>query len=553
MANILMATLGESPVVISAMTSMLEWQCSVKLDEIQIIYPNEPNERWIEIGFEMLKEHLEDRRHEITGIPLDFDDVRTEKDCFEFLIMVDGYLEGHDRAGNNVYLSIAGGRKHTSALLALMPQFHTCVKGLYHLHDISAQHLDITIEKLERSTPEFRQAYFQPQSPDRKFRLIKLPSEPLAEPKHLRQWLRQAEQTEGQPPVLNVLPPAGSESLSFWSRLFHNPESPVGTVKVLLSQTAFDEYCAARQRKNGLDVETLDVYLKDMNRLDWYRDHCHHRKRDTEGRYHYVLKKARTSERIFCYFLPQGSSPAQHNMQKVVVTAFTKHNTEKSYERDLKDWVKRGDTVPVKRLSDLPERETVLVAILGETPMVVTQAYALMTNPACHVPPLKVIEIRLVYPEGHAPARKGANLLEKVCSRHRVELKRHGLPIKDLDSDKTITRFTQGLRQTVNRAHAEHPNANVVLLLSGGRKGMSALGFYVAQTQPNPRIQQVYFTTVPDPQKEQMIETNTKNLDSMPPQKQENLLFLKDEELFPENSMATDFTLLSVPVIHLSQ
>ncbi len=548
MANILMATLGESPVVVSAMVSMLENQHNIKLDAIQIIYPNEPNERWIEIGFEMLKEHLENRQYDVIGIPLDFDDARTEAHCLEFLREVDGRLEVHDRMNNDVYLSMAGGRKHTSALLALMPQFHTCIKGLYHLHDISAQNPDITIETLERAPSEFRQAYFQPQSPDQKFRLIKLPSEHLAEFKRLRQWLRQAEQTEGQPRVLDVSPPAES----FWSRLFHDSESPTGAIKVLLSQTAFDQYCAAKQRKNSLDIETLDVYLKDMNRLDWYvGPRLHHVEHDPEGRYHYTLKKVHTSDRVFCYFLPKGSSPSKRNIQEVVVTAFTRHINSKSYEISPQEWVKQADTVPVKSLSDLPERETILVAILGETPMVVTQAYALMTH--CHVPPLKVTEIRLVYPEGHAPARKGAGLLEQACSRHRVALKRHGLPIKDLDSDRTITCFTQGLRQTIKRAHTEHPNANVALLLSGGRKGMSALGFHVAQTHRNPRIQQVYFTTVLDPQKEQTIETSTKNLDSMPPQKQENLLFLQDEELFPENSMTTDFTLLSVPVIHLSQ
>ena len=551
MPNVLMATLGEHPRVISVMVDILERQYNIKLNTVQIIYPSEPNTRWIEIGFEILKEHLETRQCHVEGIPLDFDDARTEEDCFTFLRTINGYLETHTRELKNVYLSLAGGRKHTSALLALMPQFHACVKGLYHLHDADTGTKKLTSEELAEYCPEWQHTYLQAQSLEKNFQLIKLPSAYLVEAQRLRRWLKQAERTADQPSPLPVslLP----DSDLFWRRLFqvHSNEGSTKLISVRLSQTAFDQYCAARQHKNGLNVGILEGYLKNMNRLDWYHDrHIHHSEKDADGRKHYTLKKSGVSERAFCYFLPKNSSPSQGNIQEAVATAFTKHRNETAYEKDLKDWVREADIKPVKRPSDLPGRKTVLVATLGETPMVVTQAYALMIDPTCHVPPLDVVEIHLVYPQGHAPTRNGANMLKTVCSYRDIKLTPHPLRMKDLDSYEAITCFTQGLSQAIDQANRS--DADIALLLSGGRKGMSALGFYVAQTKQEPRIQRVYYTTVLNPHTEQKIETRTKDLGSKPLQQQAQLLFLEDKELFPRGKKTTDLALISVPIVHLA-
>ena len=553
MSNVLIATLGEYPRVISVMVDMLEQQYDIRFSTVQVIYPSETNDRWIEIGFEILKEHLETRQYHVEGIPLYFDDARTEEDCFTFLRTINGCLEIHDRERRDVYLSLAGGRKHTSALLALMPQFHACVKGLYHLHDADTGTKKLTGEELTEHCPEWQRTYLQPQSPEKDFRLIKLPSEYLVEAQHLRRWLKQAERTADQPsPLPVVLPPDGD---LFWRRLFHahSNEGSTKLISVRLSQMAFDQYCAARQHKNGLNVGILEGYLKNMKRLDWYHDrHIHHSEKDADGRKHYTLKKSGVSERVFCYFLPKGSSPSQGNIQEAVATAFTKHRNETAYEKDLKDWAREADIKPVKHPSDLPGRKTVLVATLGETPMVVTQAYALMIDPAYHVPPLDVVEIHLVYPKEHALTRNGANLLKTVCSFRNIKLIPHPLPMKDLDSPETIHYFMQGLSQAVNQADTNQPNADIALLLSGGRKGMSALGFYMAQTKQEPRIQRVYYTTIINPRTEQKIETRTKALRSKPPEQQAQLLFLEDKTLFPKERRTADLALIAVPIIHLA-
>src|SRR5262249_30249951 len=142
-------------------------------------------------------------------IPLPFDDARTEAHSLDFLRLLNGYLQVHEALGNSVYLSLAGGRKHISALMAVLPQFYPCVQGLYHLHDTEANNprRQVTIPQLERMAKEEQQQRLLP--PAERFRLVTLPCQPLTQALALQQWLKQKE-TDDSPPPIPITPAAES-------------------------------------------------------------------------------------------------------------------------------------------------------------------------------------------------------------------------------------------------------------------------------------------------------------------------------------------------------
>src|SRR5437867_2348185 len=127
METVLIATLGEAPIVVPGMINVLRAR-GVTLDRAQILYPDELNERWIPLGYEWLAEALADRLT-VEPAPLPFADAGTEQDCITFLQILRRLLESHQDAGNQVYLSLAGGRKHLAALLAVLAQFYSCVQA----------------------------------------------------------------------------------------------------------------------------------------------------------------------------------------------------------------------------------------------------------------------------------------------------------------------------------------------------------------------------------------------------------------------------------------
>jgi CRISPR-associated Csx14 family protein len=547
MAHVLVATLGESPVVVSAMINVLRDQENIALDKVQILYPDEPNERWIGIGYELLEEHLQERLA-VEPLPLPFDDARTEEHSLMFMRLLSDYLQAYESAGDTVYLSIAGGRKHTSALMAILPQFFPCVRGLYHLHDLGANNarLQRTIEQLDRLQATNRQRYLDP--PAERFRLVELPCQHLTNAPSLLQWLKRKETVDTPPPI-----PISPAAESFYGDLFYpTGASPQSHLEVWLTRTAYEQYCEL-QRQGASSLAVFDTYLKEMAKPEWYRipkrihdqatdaNPTHLQESSQTPLHHFTCKKAHTAERVFCYTQPHAITASHRAVQRVVITRFSVHTNARDYDMSLQDWVQNADVETLYRPSDLPARSVLLIGPLGDTPMIVTQAYTLLNSPAHHTPPLQTTAIHIVYPQYHVPADNGATLLRSVCDRRGIPLHSHPLPIEDLDGSESISAFIAGLKQAIAAARQQSPGDEIALLLSGGRKGMSALALYVAQTEG---ITRVYHTTIPEPHREQEIEQRTSYdaLRSLSTSQQAELLFLDAFSL-------DDFTLITLPVI----
>ncbi len=548
--NVLMATLGEHPAVVSTTANLLRHQ-GINLDIVQIIYPDEPDDRWVGIGSGMLVDYFAqypELRTEL--VPLPFADASSAESIRQFLQTVGSYLEQHEQAGNTVYLSLAGGRKHTSALLAILTQFFSCIQHVYHLHD-TEEHNErkrFSVQQLDRMSPNERMRRLNLPTPHelerQRFTLIELPFTTLTNGIALWQWLEYAERDEIPPPIA-IAP----EDEAFFDHLFR-PAKDTTRLDMWLTQTAYEQYCTL-SKSSEKQLQVIDTYLKDMIRAEWHHIHgrIHDQQTDPNPEHvqeasntplnHFTCKKKRTAERVFYYTQPNAITgyPGQ-TVERLVITRFSWHITDKKYDIELADWVQRPDIVPRYRLNDLPKRPMVLIAPLGESPMVVTQTYRLLQE--CERAEMKAIWI--VYPGSHAPACNGARMLEAVCQQRKVLFYPHALDIADVNSTETANKFAVGMMQAISQCQQKHPDASIALSISGGRKGMSVLTLYAAQQKG---IQHVYHTIIRDPERERAIQVSYENVLHRSAATQAELMFL-------DTMVLSDFDLISVPVIALA-
>src|SRR2546421_1766589 len=129
MENVLIATLGESPIVVTAMYDLLKKRQQLAIDKVVIL---QPEGGLIPLAFDLIREALQDKC-EVIAEPLGFEDADNEAHSFSFLRTL--YRLLNDERENKVYLSLAGGRKNMSALMAILVPLFPCVEGLYHVID----------------------------------------------------------------------------------------------------------------------------------------------------------------------------------------------------------------------------------------------------------------------------------------------------------------------------------------------------------------------------------------------------------------------------------
>ena len=130
--NVLIATLGESPIVVTSMVRALQAKKDLTIDQLHVIHPQ--GEKLIDLGYNLLKEHLNGECI-VTRSILPFPDANSRETSIEFLGVLSDSIQTHEDTGDSVYLSLAGGRKNMSALMAVICQFFGCIRGLYHVLD----------------------------------------------------------------------------------------------------------------------------------------------------------------------------------------------------------------------------------------------------------------------------------------------------------------------------------------------------------------------------------------------------------------------------------
>ncbi len=137
--------------------------------------------------------------------------------------------------------------------------------------------------------------------------------------------------------------------------------------------------------------------------------------------------------------------------------------------------------------------------------MVATQLYASIKHQG-----QAIDEVVLVYPSNHEIII-GAEIVKKALA-----LKEEGgircrhvriAGIKDIDSKQACEIYEAALEQEIDRIHIEHPKGQIMLALSGGRKGMAALAMFVAIRKQIPYL---FHTLISSDALEEQILKETK-------------------------------------------
>jgi len=198
--DILLSTLGTSPTVVTEAVDLLHEE-GIRIKGI-FLFVTQDSE--VQESFELLAEHLP--RHDgitwINPIPVGvYHDIDTTDAAVEFLQLASQQLKTLRDAGHWVYVSIAGGRKAMSALLALAVQFYGAER-LFHIWAPPWLEAEGEIEKLRkyRSWPEKINEYLHPAldvDPEDRPQLVTLPVIGLFP---FLDDIRAALRDEGEPP-----------------------------------------------------------------------------------------------------------------------------------------------------------------------------------------------------------------------------------------------------------------------------------------------------------------------------------------------------------------
>lgn len=129
--KLLIATLGTAPAVITEAIDLLAAE-EILIDGVKLLRTQDKD---VENAFNLLAEHLplHDKISWIESVPISaYDDVDKPESAVEFTQQACQVLKTYRDAGYELYVSIAGGRKAMSALLALAVQFYGA-KRLFHI------------------------------------------------------------------------------------------------------------------------------------------------------------------------------------------------------------------------------------------------------------------------------------------------------------------------------------------------------------------------------------------------------------------------------------
>jgi CRISPR-associated Csx14 family protein len=490
MSTILIATLGKSPIVVTALVKALVTQKAIPLpiEEVHVIHPENP---WVKKGYRLIEEYLlETYEIPANSCSLPFEDPNTPEDCLTFLQKLGDILENYEYRSQDVYLSLAGGRKNMSALMAVMGQFYACVKGLYHLLDRQEESRTnfYPIKTLVDMPKEQWREKMGPPAED--LNLISIPYYRFADPVALRKYFSAKERNEDFAVQFNIEEIADE----FYSNIFQKKQKEP-LLDLYLSQTAHNKY--------------LELYKMDTNTTNNFRD-CFNEMRypgvlTGQGRLHgtfpskegpsfHFYKKRRTVERPFYY----------RETSRVIVAELTSHQ-DKSYE-ELSARLDQGfkpsiqDYRPDKSLFQLESKDNILLTTLGKSPLVVTQTYLLLRKEGVNIQ-----KVAVVYPE------KGGGVFENILGwlksffdKEKVEMIRYPVPgFADTDSREACEKFLEVMVQAIDNLRDNHPDWRIHLSLSGGRKGMSALALFSAQRSGIPLV---YHTLVKDEALEERLE-----------------------------------------------
>jgi len=551
MANVLIASLGESPVVVTAMYNLLttdEKEREIgKIDKVVVLYPEGD---MIELGYDLVEEAFKGRC-ELEPWMLPFEDANSEDTSYAFLRLLFQLLQVQQECGNTVYLSLAGGRKNMSALMALVIPFFSCVKKLYHVidqYEHKAGYAFKSIENLIELNETDRKLYLIPE-----LNHLTLVDIPYGEHQHISNELRSRiltiteaqledlwEENVDEAEVLQVY---GSLTKNGTSKKAQPGKNLVGKIlEVFVTEHVEKEYQKICGR-DALRARKFATCFRQMRFADRFADQfsTHGKIRDQTTLFHYY-KRGRSVERPFYHTEPEGIHRYPNADVRRVIISGLAVEVEDKYEPS-EDVLRGLPLIPLVSIDALLPTECILLVPLGASPMVATQLYTLLTSQKNTVE-----EVILIYPEQSRAVNNSAGIARKAFADRGVKCR--DVQVKgydDLASTNACLDYQKVLEATIDDVRIQYPNYQIELSLSGGRKGMSALAMFAAQRK---EIHYVYHTLINDDELNRRIdyETSIEALNKANKHVRNDRLFLRayaksDEELHEK------FSLFKVPVL----
>jgi CRISPR-associated Csx14 family protein len=520
MENILIASLGESPVVVTAMYDLLTEREKFRINKIVVLHPEG---ELIPYAFDLIQGALKNRCEVVPQL-LPFEDADSEETSYTFLHILYSLLDNAQKSGDTVYLSLAGGRKNMSALMAILVPLFSCVKKLYHLIDkdeASHQYHFKSIEELDELSEDDRQIFFFPERDH-----MKLVDIPYGERQQVSQAFRAHIHTIQDEEDLDHF--YEMEMIEFVQGVADN-QGPERILEVLLTEHAAKQFekmwkydrthargfklClermrfATRARRGAHDIYSRilgkgehDIYSQNLSVLTFH--------------FFKIKRKHFTpSERPVFHTVPKDiKSASNRDIDRVIVSEleFKRKNTYRSLEEitnashflPLGPFIQADELLTSLSMQKTEDDDTdeiantidsVLLVPLGNTPMIATQLYTLLTYLG-HT----IREVVLVYPAASLEIQISAKLAQDAFESKDITCRKVPVPsYTDIDSRKACEDYQQVLEKTIDEVHNHHPNCQIELALSGGRKGMAALAMFVAQRKG---IRYLYHTLINDKQ-----------------------------------------------------
>jgi CRISPR-associated Csx14 family protein len=545
MATVLIASLGDSPVVITSMFDLLKEEAKQhRISPIGRLEVLCPDEAVITIGYQELIFKYLQQECEIDKIALSSEDVNGEQETYLFLHTLSRLLVEHQKNADTVYLSLAGGRKSMSALMALLAPLFPCVKKLYHILDKDeekAGHFWSTAALYDLPTSEQPRVLFP--SHER----VNLIDIPYGERQYAsRDFLSRLHTiTDDQLDDLWESDPEQAEIFTYYGQMTTG-NGPGGILRVELTKEVIERYREMR-RFNVTHAQNFRKCFQEMHyavRLDQRSKDIHTYK----GKHFHFYKRRRTPERPVFYTDPVDikANPDAY-IERVVVVAL-EIEVEGTYP-PLKKIVKEL-TFPLEteqfeiafpQNEVVEKKEYILLIPLATSPMIATQLYALYTARG-----YTIRKVVLVHTE-HSRVRESVSIVEDAFQFEGIDCEVKALQgWEDIDTPEACAAYQETLEQMIESTRAKYPDCQIELTIAGGRKGMAALAMFAAQQQ---EIHRVTHTLITDETVSTLVSRETtiaelQRLGRINKKRRNDRLFLRAYADYKDA-----FTLFHIPVV----
>ncbi len=488
--NILIAALGDHPAVVTGMVKALRAFEGIEIDTLHVLHPQDTGKDIAQLGYPLIEDHLRGQCAVYTE-PLPFSDANTVETSMAFLQTLTCLLSRYlDQERYHVHLSLAGGRKNMSALMALTPQFFPTVRGVYHLLDRREGQPDAAFPSIEETVLMDEAAQHKTLDPPlEQLSLTPIPFlRACAETEKLWQFINAPERRE------TLL--LSSEAESFYRAIIDaQPDDP--NLDVWLSRTAVEQYA----KLGNEDAERFRRCFLEMRKPLVLKKGLHHREQDL------CIYKRTHRQRPFFYTTPNDieAFPGKPVERVIVCGLSVEYALGRTgpYEPDIPWQVEHARREPCRRLVDLDARERTLLVPLGKSPMIATQTYTLLQESEEEGRP-RISTVGVVYPEQSPPIGNGARMLKRQFEQRQVEFLQYPVRgFKDVDSVEACNAYLGALLAAIGDLRGKYPDRDLALSLSGGRKGMSALTLLAAQRAG---IERLYHTLITDLALERQID-----------------------------------------------